>query len=58
MALERKRDDCQKVLNQATEDLRKQKKELESLPVSNHAQFTRWGISMNRRLFFPIDSES
>ena len=35
MELERKRDDCQRVLIQVTEDLRKQKKELESLPVSS-----------------------
>jgi len=32
MELEQKRDDYQRVLNQVSEDLRKQKKELESLP--------------------------
>ena len=37
MELEQKRDDYQRVLNQVSEDLRKQKKELESLPVSNRS---------------------
>ena len=41
MELEQKRDECQRKFNQVTEDLVKQKKELESLPVSNGAGFTK-----------------
>lgn len=34
MELEQKRDETQRKLNQVAEDLRRQKKDLESLPVS------------------------